>query len=136
MKLSKDIIKAIEKEYTAFKDEMYAGKSKEERQKMGQFFTPPAISVRMLENFSDNKGTIIDPTCGAGNLLVAAYFAGFEIENIYGIELDKTIMSVCRKRQIKLGFPASYFNKGKDNHFFVGDALQNESYDFPFHKNN
>ena len=136
MKLSKDIIKAIEKEYTAFKDEMYAGKTKDERQKMGQFFTPPAISVKMLENFPDTNGTIIDPTCGAGNLLVAAYFAGFEIENIYGIELDKTIMSVCRKRLIKLGFPESYFMKGKDNHFFVGDALQNESYDFQFHKNN
>ena len=52
MNLSKDIIKAIEKEYTAFKDEMYAGKTKDERQKMGQFFTPPAISVKMLENFS------------------------------------------------------------------------------------
>jgi type I restriction-modification system DNA methylase subunit len=134
MKLSKDIKDKINNEYTSWKENMYAGKTVEERQAMGQFFTPPEISIRMLENFPDTNGTILDPTMGAANLLVVAYFAGFKIENIYGIELDKKIFDVAKTRLMLLGFPESYFMKGKDNHFFIGDALQNNSYDFPFHK--
>ena len=59
MKLSKDIKDKINNEYTSWKENMYAGKTVEERQAMGQFFTPPEISIRMLENFSDTNGTIL-----------------------------------------------------------------------------
>ena len=46
-------------EYEDWKEQMYAGKSKEERQKMGQFFTPPALSVKMVEKFDDFENYFI-----------------------------------------------------------------------------
>ena len=134
MTLSEEVKDRIKAEYEAFKERMYAGKSKEERQEMGQFFTPPEITMRMLEKFDKAEGTICDPTMGAGNLLVGAYLAGFKMENIYGVELDPTIMEVAKDRLTKLGFPVSYFERGKDNHFWVGDALEELSFDFPLHK--
>lgn len=134
MKISKQVKQKIVAEFNSFKDKMYAGKTKEERQNMGQFFTPPELTIKILEQYEDNNGTILDPTMGAGNLLVAAYFAGFNWERIYGVELDEVIMDVAKERFIALGCPAKYFENGEDNHFHIGDALNILSYDFPLHK--
>jgi type I restriction-modification system DNA methylase subunit len=43
-----------------------------------QFFTPPALSVYMAhllyKDATVEHCTILDPTCGDGNLLVASYY--------------------------------------------------------------
>ena len=101
---------------------MYANRTLSERKDFGQFFTPPDLSIKMLEKFENNDGTILDPCCGAGNLLAAAIFAGFKPNNIYGIEIDHDILQIAIERLSLLGVP-------KDN-LRVGDALDPLSYKF------
>ena len=122
MKLTDEQINAIKEEYTKWKDSMYANRTLSERKDFGQFFTPPDLSIKMLEKFENNDGTILDPCYGAGNLLAAAIFAGFKPENIYGIELDPDILQIAIERLSLLGVP-------KDN-LRVGDALDPLSYKF------
>lgn len=122
MKLTDEQINAIKNEYSQWKDRMYADRTLSERKDFGQFFTPPELSIKMLEKFESSDGTILDPCCGAGNLLAAAIFAGFKPENIYGIELDHDILQIAIERLSLLGVP-------KDN-LHVGDALEPLSYKF------
>ena len=122
MKLTDEQVNAIKEEYTQWKDGMYANRTLSERKDFGQFFTPPELSIKMLEKFDNTDGTILDPCCGAGNLLAAAIFAGFKPENIYGIELDPDILQIAIERLSLLGVP-------KDN-LHVGDALDPSSYNF------
>ena len=122
MKLTDEQIKAIKEEYTKWKDSMYANRTLSERKDFGQFFTPPDLSIKMLEKFENSDGTILDPCCGAGNLLAAAIFAGFKPNNIYGIEIDPDILQIAIERLSLLGVP-------KDN-LRVSDALDPLSYKF------
>ena len=122
MKLTDEQINAIKEEYTQWKDSMYANRTLSERKDFGQFFTPPDLSIKMLEKFENNNSTILDPCCGAGNLLAAAIFAGFKPDNIYGIELDPDILQIAIERLSLLGVP-------KDN-LRIGDALDPLSYKF------
>lgn len=122
MKLTDEQINAIKEEYTQWKDSMYANRTLSERKDFGQFFTPPDLSINMLEKFDNTDGTILDPCCGAGNLLAAAIFAGFKPNNIYGIEIDPDILQIAIERLSLLGVP-------KDN-LHVGDALDPLSYKF------
>ena len=122
MKLTDEQIKAIKEEYTKWKDSMYANRTLSERKDFGQFFTPPDLSIKMLEKFENSDGTILDPCCGAGNLLAAAIFAGFKPDNVYGVELDPDILQIAIERLSLLGVP-------KDN-LHVGDALDPSSYNF------
>lgn len=114
--------KAIEKEYNEWKDNMYADKTLQERQDFGQFFTPPELSIQMLEKFQDLKGSVLDPTCGAGNLLAAAIAAGADPKEVYGIELDADILEIARNRLRLLGVPAKNLHQG--------NALYEECYEF------
>lgn len=115
---------AIESEYNLWKDCQYSGKTKEERQKMSQFFTPPALSIRMAEKFDDVKDKdILDPTAGAGGLLAVMLMCGADPNRVYGIELDPSVAAVCRARLAKLGVPR--------HHVHVGNALEASSYEFP-----
>lgn len=123
MKLTEEQKKAIETEFNEWTAVQYAGKDKKERQKMGQFFTPPALTIKMIEKFDALKDkTILDPTAGAGGLLVACILAGANPELVYGIELDPEIVKVCRKRLAKYGVPKKNIK--------LGDALKTESYNF------
>lgn len=123
MKLSENIKNKIIDEYKDFVQQQYAGKSLEERQELGQFYTPPELSIMMLEKFDDLEGTILDPTCGAGGLLAAAILAGADPKKCYGIELDQKILdSVCIPRLLALGVP-------KENLHF-GNALNEDCYNF------
>ena len=122
MKLTDEQINAIKEEYTKWKDSMYANRTLSERKDFGQFFTPPDLSIKMLEKFENNDCTILDPCCGAGNLLAAAIVAGFKPDNVYGIELDPDILQIAIERLSLLGVP-------KDN-LHIGDALDPLSYKF------
>ena len=124
MTISKDIQTKIEEEFKQWEAVQYAGLDKAERQKRAAFFTPPALSIRMAEKFDDVKDKdILDPAAGAGGLLVVMIMCGADPNRIYGIELDPEIAKVCRTRLAKLVVPR--------HHIHVGNALDNESYEFP-----
>ncbi len=122
MTIADDIKAKIQAEFDQWKDSQYSGKSTADRQKLGQFFTPPQLSIQMLEKYDDLKGSILDPTVGAGGLLAAAVIAGADPRKCYGIELDMDTALLCRERLAKLGVPRSNIK--------VGDALVNGSYEF------
>lgn len=122
MNLTAEQINAIKEEYTQWKDKMYADNSLSRRKDFGQFFTPPELSIKMLEKFENTNGTILDPCCGAGNLLAAAIKAGFDPIKVYGIEIDKDILKIAHERLVPLGVP--------DTNLHLGDALNPNSYNF------
>lgn len=122
MKLSKEIIAKIQAEYDEWKDCQYGDDDIKARQKRGAFFTPPQLTVQMLEKFDDLSGDILDPTVGAGGLIAAAVIAGADPRRCYGIELDPTTAAICRDRLAKLGVPRSNIK--------VGNALEDASYEF------
>ena len=126
MTLTQEIKDLIIKEFEEFRDRMYAGKTKEERQELGQFFTPPDISIKMIERFNCDSlagQTVLDPTCGSGNLLAACLLAGADSDKVFGNEYDKKMLDVCRKRLNKI-----CRQLGKSDipyhHLHQGDALE------------
>lgn len=129
MTLSESVKSQIQTEYNTWFESQYGDKSKKERQKLGQFFTPPALTIRMLEKYDDvaNKD-ILDPTVGAGGLLAAAIIAGADPRRCFGIELDPDILKIAQRRLLKLGVPPSNLHRG--------DALKAESYNFESFKPN
>ena len=105
MVLTQEVKDLIIKEFEEFRDSMYAGKTKEERQELGQFFTPPDLSIQMIERFKwdtlEGK-KILDPTSGSGNLLAACLIAGADSDKVFGNEYDKKMLDVCRERLHKI----------------------------------
>ena len=122
MTLSEEIKNKIQEEYDAWANAQYAGKDKKERQKLGQFFTPPPLTIRMLEKFENLEGNVLDPCLGAGGLIAAAVIAGADPSKCYGIELDPSILEVAKKRLAKLGVP--------QKNLIQGNALDPKSYEF------
>ena len=122
MILSEEVKQKIKDEYMEWEECQYAGKARKERQKMGQFFTPPELTIQMVEKFEDMKGNILDPTCGCGGLLVACILAGADPQNIYGIELDPEILNLAQNRLYKMGVP--------EDNLHLGNALNNDCYEF------
>lgn len=112
---------AIEIEYKQWRDKLWAGKTKEERQKLGQFATPPQLTIKMLEKFDSLDGNILDPCLGAGNLIAGAVIAGADPRKCYGIELDPVVHKVAQLRLSKLGVPPC--------NIVQGDALDPKSYE-------
>lgn len=108
MKLSKEVKDKIENilDSSYFKNSLYVdanGKEldKDKRDKLGQFYTPAKICIRMVEkfNFDTLSGkTILDPTVGSGNLLIACLIAGADIDKLYGNEYDEEVIPTCRNR--------------------------------------
>jgi len=58
----------------------------EERHKLGQFYTPPAVA-RLITKWSVRKPTdvVLDPGCGSGTFLIEAY------SRLYGLKTGKSI---------------------------------------------
>ena len=122
MILSDDIKAKIQVEYDSWKDKLWAGKTKEERSKLGQFATPPPLTIKMLEKFdSIEDKDILDPCLGAGNLIAAAIIAGADPKKCYGIELDPEVLQVAKHRLACLGVPPC--------NLVQGDALDPKSYE-------
>ena len=109
MILTNKIKENIKNEYETWFNEQYGNKSLEERRKLGAFFTPPDLTIKMIEKFEtlENK-TILDPTCGTGNLLAACVIAGANPTLVFGNEYDSTFVQLCKKRLSKLGVPDLY----------------------------
>ena len=122
MTLTNEQVENIKSEFNQWKDKMYANKTLSERQDFGMFFTPPELTIRMLEKFENLEGKILDPALGAGNLLAAAIKAGADPKNIYGIELDSEILKIAADRLSALGVP-------KEN-IHLGNALNEDCYHF------
>ena len=123
MKLSKEIIEAIEAEHNKWLAIQYAGKDKKDRQSKGQFFTPPPLTIKMLEKFdSITNKDILDPALGAGGLIAAAIIAGADPKRCYGIELDPEILAIAKKRLIPIGVP--------EKNLKLGNALDSDAYNF------
>ena len=121
MILSDSIKSKIQVEYDSWRDKLWAGKTKEERSKLGQFATPPPLTIKMLEKFDSLEGNILDPCLGAGNLIAAAIIAGADPKRCYGIEIDEEVLSIARMRLAKLGVPP--------RNLVLGDALDPKSYE-------
>ena len=127
MELTEETKQKIKDEYAAFEAVQYAGKTKEERSNLGAFFTPAELSIKMIEKYDNLKGTILDPTCGAGGLLAAAIIAGADSKKCYGIELDEKILKIAQHRLGQLGVP--------EKNLHQGDALKDSCYQFPTEDN-
>lgn len=122
MKLSEETKNRIQAEYDSWKEIQYVGKDKKERQKIGQFFTPPQLTIKMLEKFESLEDKdILDPCLGAGNLIAAAIIAGADPSKCYGIELDPDVLELAKRRLAKLGVPEQNLKQG--------DALDPKSYE-------
>lgn len=123
MNLTNETKQRIINEYNEWFNQQYGDKSLEERKKLDAFFTPPELTIMMIEQFDsiENK-TILDPTCGSGNLLAGCIIAGADPKLTYGIELDNELLTVCKNRLTKLGVP--------EENIHQGDATTESSYDF------
>ena len=122
MGLSEEIKQKIKEEYNQWFDKQYANKTLEERQKLGAFFTPPELTIKMLEKFSNISEPLIDPCAGSGNLLAAAIIAGADPKKIYYNEYDPEIFEIGKKRLMGLGVP--------EKNFICSDALSEVFWDF------
>lgn len=123
MILSDDIKVKIQAEYDSWKEKQYAGKDKKTRQAKAQFFTPPPLTIMMLEKFdSITNKDILDPTLGAGSLIAAAIIAGADPKRCYGIELDPEILAIAKKRLCPMGVP--------EKNLKLGNALDSDAYNF------
>lgn len=132
MKLSEEVKNKIEEEYSEWFENQYGNTTKEERKKLGAVFTPPKVTIQMLEMLDNLDGNILDPCCGSGNLLVAAILAGADPNNIYGNEFEPEFLRLAQDRLEKYGVPRW--------HIHQGDATKAESIRFdsfkPEYKNN
>ena len=115
MKLSEETKKKITDEYNTRFNQQYGDKSLEERRELGAFFTPPEITIKMIEMFScddlANK-TILDPTLGAGGLIAGCILAGANPKLCFGNELDYNILQIAKRRLSKLGVPSENLHQG------------------------
>lgn len=127
MILSEEIKQKIHKvlDSEEFKTNLYEGLTIEKREELGQFYTPADLCIKMIEYFTFDTlagQTILDPTCGSGNLLIACLIAGADSDKIFGNEYDSIAVELCRKRLNRaceiLGKP--YIN---DWQVHKGDAL-------------
>ena len=122
MTLNDETRSKIQAEYDAWQSQQYAGKDKKARQAKAQFFTPPALTIKMLEKFDSLEGKdILDPALGAGGLIAAAIIAGADPKRCYGIEIDEEVLCIARIRLAKLGVPP--------RNLILGDALDPKSYE-------
>ena len=93
----------------------YEHADKKERQKLGQVWTPYDTIVKMMdkwpkENWKDPSKTMLDPTMGAGNLVIAMLYRRIvengqdpitALKNTYGVELDQLTHRYAQQRIIK-----------------------------------
>lgn len=113
----------IIKEFNDWVEIQYAGRSLKERQEFGQFYTPPELTIRLIESFEGiTDKDILDPSSGCGGLLAGCVLAGADPKRVYGVEIDPDIMKVAKARLTSLGVP--------EENLQLANALSVSSYDF------
>lgn len=115
MKLSEDIKSKIRAEYEEWLHTQYGDLTPERRKELGAIYTPPEITIQMIERFPFNEfgdRTVLDPACGSGNLLMACIIAGAKPGNVYGNEFEASMVRLCRERLSKMGVPEDNIHRG------------------------
>ena len=126
MILANEQTENIKKEFENWRNSMYGNKTLKERQDLGAFFTPPELTIRMIEKFQDLDDDILDPCCGSGQLLIGCIMAGADPKRCYGIELDPEIHKIAVERLGGLGVP--------EKNIICGNALNSKTYQLlPIH---
>ena len=66
----------------------------------GDFQTPKELALLMcniVRKYQFNPKTIVEPTCGAGNILITAQSAFPEADNFYGIEINPEYLNALKE---------------------------------------
>lgn len=115
MQLTEEQKMHIIEEASQWRVHQYCSKPQEVLQELDAVFTPPSVVIKMIEKFSCDslKGqTILDPTCGSGNLLAACVIAGADPEKVFGNEFDSDFVKLAQERLSKLGVPKENIHQG------------------------
>ena len=118
MKLTEETKNKITEEYNLWVDKQYRNNTKEQRDELGQFFTPPELTIKMIESYNCDSlwgKTILDPTIGAGGLIAACIIAGADPKLCYGNEFDEDILKGCKERLCAMGVPEENLHLGDAN---------------------
>lgn len=83
----------------------YHTSDKKDRQKKGQFFTPPELVIKMIEKFSNLDGKVLDPCAGSGNLIIGCILAGADPKKCYANELDPEQYAILKSNLMQFGVP-------------------------------
>lgn len=113
---------------------------KETRKKLGQVFTPYPVIEKMMDKIDkeiwiNEDKTALDPTMGAGNIIIAILYRRIvennqnpikAISNTYGIELDPKTHEYAKERIKK--FMAHFTNEDLtkiiDHNFVCSDVFE------------
>lgn len=105
MTLNENIKQAITDEFEQWKQRTYGNLNDKQRKELGAFHTPPLLTIKMIEKFSDLEGTIMDPCAGSGNLIAGCILAGADPKLCYANEIDPSIYEVLVERLASFGVP-------------------------------
>lgn len=115
MTLSEDIKSKIRAEYEEWLHTQYGDLTPERRKELGMVFTPPDVTIQMIEMMdvdSLEDRDVLDPTCGSGNLLAACIIAGADPKRVYGNEFEESMVRLCRERLCRMGVPIENIHRG------------------------
>ena len=110
------------------------------RKKMGQVWTPYSIIEKMMEKldneiWKDEKKTALDPTMGAGNIVIGILYRRIvenkqdplvALRNTYGVELDQDTLNYAKERIKKFmsHFTKTNVTKIIDHNFVCSDIFE------------
>ena len=113
---------------------------KETQKKLGQVFTPYSIIEKMMDKldneiWKDEKKTALDPTMGAGNIIIGILYRRIvenkqdplvALRNTYGVELDQDTLNYAKDRIKKFmhHFTKTNVTKIIDHNFVCSDIFE------------
>ena len=100
--------------------------STSKKSKAGSYYTPLSIVQQMIKNLSKQSGNLVeknvwDPCCGTGNFLISLNSQGVPITNLYGSDLDKISVTICRMNLLLMNPLSDY--RLLCNHFDCRNSL-------------
>lgn len=100
--------------------------STSKKSKAGSYYTPISIVRQMIKNLSKQcddfvKKNVWDPCCGTGNFLISLNSQGVPITHLYGSDLDKTSVIICRMNLLLMNPLSDY--RFLCNHFDCRNSL-------------